>query len=767
MPEAVTLVIRGRVQGVGFRPFIYQLASENDLAGTVQNNMDGVHIEWEGQESVIRRLIPQIKLRQPRLARVDTIEERWHAPTGRRGFTILTSDAGGQATLVIPVDAATCPDCLREMRDRSNPRYHYPFINCTQCGPRYTIIEGLPYDRPRTSMQSFQMCASCAEEYGDPGNRRHHAQPIACPDCGPHCEFLDAEGGRMSECDQAIQDAATALANGAIIAIKGIGGFHLACDAGNGAAVARLRARKQRARKPLAVMARDLRAVSRIAKVSDAEAEVLRGPEAPIVLLQRKRGTDARVATQVAPGVRTIGVMLPYTPLHHLLFEEGSYDYLVMTSANPSGLPMIYQNDQAVKQLGGLSDRFLVHNREILHPVDDSVVQVSADCPFFLRRARGYVPDPVNIGITIDGIVALGSQMKNTFAIGRGQQAIIGPHLGDLDSEESIAHYMRTYAHLMRWTGIRPQVVARDMHPLYATRAFAETMAVPIIDVQHHHAHHVACMADNGLDHACFGIILDGTGYGPDGTIWGFEVLHGDAAGYQRLAHLRPSPLPGADRAVREPWRNAAAMLMDQLGGEGLTLAEQLFPDYAALLPVIRQMIDHKVNSPSAGTCGRLFDAVSALIGICSVSDYEGQAAIELTDSFEWTEDDETVRPYSFCVGADAHGLQIDFSAMLRQIAVDCLSNCARAQIARRFHETIVAALIEVVSQLRAQQPSLGSTIVLSGGSMSNPYLSRRLTTELRKVGFRVYGHHRFPNGDGGLSIGQLMIAAGQLADER
>lgn len=764
MSEALRIIVRGRVQGVGFRPFIYQLATKNGLNGTVQNNMDGVRIIWEGQRSVILQAVSEINRMKPRLSRIDKVETTWIPARRFTDFSIIPSEASGQSSLVIPVDSATCADCLKEMRDPSNFRYHYPFINCTQCGPRYTIIDGLPYDRALTSMATFQMCDRCKAEYRDPSNRRHHAQPIACAQCGPHVTLFDSTGDRLASRDQAVEQAAEMLAFGKIIAVKGIGGFHLACDARSSESVERLRSRKGRPRKPLAVMCRNVAAAERIANVSEKEQGVLQGPEAPIVLLRKNASCDELLSAVVAPGVRTIGLMLPYTPLHHLLFDEGSYDYLVMTSANPSGLPMIFENEGILDALHGLADAVLLHNRRILHPVDDSVVQVSEQVPFFLRRSRGYVPDPVDAGHLVDGIVALGSQMKNTFAIGRERQAIIGPHLGDLEAEESLEHYQKTLDHLLHWTGIKVKAVARDMHPLYRTHDFAETFDVPVIEVQHHHAHHVACMADNQLHKPCFGIVLDGTGYGPDGTIWGFEVLHGDASGYQRLAHLRATPLPGGDRAVREPWRNAAAMLINLLGEEGSHLADVLFPEYQKEIRIIDRMIENKLNCPMAGTCGRLFDAVSAILAICRVSDYDGEAAIELSDAFD-PDEQQSVSCYPFQLTEEAGLLQIDFSSMIRQIAYDQLNGTDRAQIARRFHETVVAACVQTICRLRQRQPALSQTVVLSGGSMSNGYLSRRLVQSLEKQGFSVYIHHRFPNGDGGLSLGQLMIAACQKRD--
>ncbi|MFX3616776.1 MAG: carbamoyltransferase HypF [Sporolactobacillus sp.] len=764
MRRAIKIAVRGRVQGVGFRPFIYRLAREGQLTGTVQNNMDGVQIVWEGEQTSIETRLSEITRCQPRLARVDKVETEWTELSDYTTFSIIPSDPEGKSNLVIPIDAATCPKCLEEMRDPDNFRYRYPFINCTACGPRYTIIEGLPYDRPLTSMKSFKMCDRCQAEYEDPSNRRHHAQPIACPTCGPQVSLMAIDGTILAARDHAMHQAAAALSAGKIVAIKGIGGFHLACDAGNRTSVQELRRRKGRPHKPLAIMARSLAAVREIATLSAEEEEQLVSPEAPIVLLNKKGSGTGLIAEETAPGVRTIGVMLPYTPIHHLLFDDGSYDYLVMTSANPSGLPILYQNELACRYLAGIADLLLMHDRPILHPIDDSVVRISAFAPYFLRRARGYVPDPLNVGRAVDGIVALGSQMKNTFALGRHWQMIIGPHLGDLEAEESIAHYKKTLAHLLKWTGSEVHLIARDSHPQFATRELSELFGARVIDVQHHHAHLVSCMVDNGLSEPCLGIILDGTGYGEDGSIWGFEILHGSAAGYVRLAHLRETPLPGGSRSIREPWRNAAAMLIDLLGEEGFQLAEKLFPDQARNLPILRRMTENRINSPLAGTCGRLFDAVSAILDVCPIASYDGQAAIELSDLLE-TEQLEPAEKYPFELRMQAGMLQIDFSEMIRAITREHLQGAASAEIIRRFHETVADACCTAVCRLTEDRADLGKKIVLSGGSMNNDFLASRLIQILGHRGFAVYTHHRFPSGDGGLCAGQLMIAAAKTGE--
>lgn len=730
---------------------------EEKLAGTVQNNMDGVRITWEGSRAAVRRALKRLKAEKPRLSRIDELAVHADVITGRKGFRIIDSDRSGKSSLVIPVDSAVCDNCLKEMRDPSNFRYRYPFINCTQCGPRYSIIDELPYDRKYTSMANFRMCSKCEKEYRDPLNRRHHAQPIACDCCGPHLSLLSSDGELLGEREDALTLAVHVLEKGGIVAVKGIGGFHLACDASNSEAVARLRRCKNRPDKPLAIMARSMEEVRRIAAVSDREENVLRSPEAPIVLLEKNKAFTDLLPGALAPGIRTIGVMLPYTPLHHLLFDDGKFSFLVMTSANPSGLPIVYQDDCAVHYLGGIADQILTHNRPILHAVDDSVVRVGRSVPFFLRRSRGYAPDPINSERNVDGIAALGSQMNNTFAIGRGEQIFVSPHLGDLAAVESMDHYQATLAHVMKWAGVTPRAIAIDRHPYYSTREIAAKLGQPIVEVQHHHAHLVSCMEDNGLTGNCIGLILDGTGYGADGNVWGFEVLYGGACGYQRLAHLRYTPLAGGDRAVTEPWRNATAMLISLLGDEGRRLAARLFPDQSAGLRVIDRMTEMKLNSPMAGTCGRLFDAVSAIIGLCKVSTYEGEPAILLSECAD--EGNRQVEPYPYRVTWEGTA-EIDFSLTLKQIAEDHLHGLSAARISRRFHETVVSVCCSVIHRIACRHPEFGRRVVLSGGSLNNRFLARHLQATLAADGFDVFTHHRMPCGDGGLCLGQLVVAA-------
>lgn len=785
---AMLVTVTGRVQGVGFRPFLFGLAERYAVNGTVQNNMDGIRMEAEGTREALQELLAAIRREAPRLARVDEIRAVPLPVEGRTGFRIAESSRKGTSSLVVPVDAGICPDCLAEMKDPANRRYRYPFITCTQCGPRYTIIRGLPYDRPFTSMSGFPMCAACRAEYGDVTDRRHHAQPIACPECGPRLTLYameeaapmgesagawagsagsGAEAGRtvLAEADEAVQLCVRLLRQGAIVAVKGIGGYHLACDAASGEAVARLRERKRRPTRPLAVMAADVETARQAAVLGSRELRLLASPEAPIVVARKAEAWP--LAEGVAPGMATVGLMLPYTPLHVLLTEE--LPFLVMTSANPSGQPILYRDDEAFTYLGGIADYVLAHNRDILHPLDDSVVQVVDGQTDILRRSRGYAPDPLVLPIDLTGIAGLGGQQKNTFALGRGSQLFIGPHIGDMDSVETQEHWKKELAHFIKLLGAEPQQTAADLHPGYETGRLSREMGLEAIYVQHHHAHLVSCMADNGLqpEEEVYGLILDGTGYGPDGCIWGFEALAGSAAGWRRLGHLRYTPLPGGEKAVREPWRNAVGMLTALFPEQALSWGERLFPGKHRELPVIARMAAAGMNSPQAGTCGRLFDAVSAILGLVTVSGYDGEAAIRLSELAAFAGEVNCL-PFGYTVRdmGGEHPLELDMSQTVHHVVEERLAGLSAADIALRFHETVAQAAVELL--LRAVEKdgrtgpasTLASKVMLSGGSFHNPYLATRIPALLRSRGLEPYRHRLVPSGDGGLSLGQLVVAA-------
>ncbi|WP_147533687.1 carbamoyltransferase HypF [Bacillus marasmi] len=755
MISAKKISVRGRVQGVGFRPFVFALADKYEMKGTVQNNMDGVKIHLEGESEQLCSFLEDLKNKAPRLSKIDSIIVNDAEIEHHCDFTIIKSERSGTSMLVIPIDSAVCDDCIEEMRNPDDFRYRYPFINCTQCGPRYTIIQELPYDRPYTTMGPFTMCPDCQKEYGDPLNRRHHAQPIACPKCGPHVLLFDSKG-ELLEINDPISETIRLLEKGAIIAVKGIGGYHLCCDARNEEAIQSLRIRKNRKVRPLAVMAASIDEAKKFAAVSSQEEEILKSPESPIVVLQKNHKKE--LADSIAPGMSTIGVMLPYTPLHHLLFENSKAKCLVMTSANPSGLPMIYTEDQVFHYLKGICDYYLIHNRVILHPVDDSVVQLNSENQDFLRRSRGYVPDPLPINRDVTGIVAFGGQQKTTFSIGRNEQIFVGPHIGDLENIETINHYKQELNHLLKWIDIPKTTAVIDAHPSYMSREIAKDYHFDeLMEIQHHHAHMAACMGENEIDSEAYGIILDGTGYGSDGHIWGFEILYGDYGKFERQAHLTYTPLPGIEKAIKEPWRNAAAMLMSLLGEEGFWFANQLFPDRETQLTVLQTMMTKNINTILAGTCGRLFDAVSAMSGICHLATYDGEAAIKLSEKAVHK---ESIHPYSYQLIKSNQVLIFDFSKMLKEIAEDVLNQASLENISSRFHETIVRALVEVMHMMKVKYPSRNNQVVLSGGSFHNRYLRERLTVELSKLGFSVYNHQKVPCNDGGLSYGQLLVAA-------
>jgi hydrogenase maturation protein HypF len=751
MRTAVKVSVIGRVQGVGFRPFVFQLAESYLLNGTVQNNMDGVKIHLEGESVAIEHFLSDLKNKAPRLSKINEILVQETEPAGISDFTIIPSERSGTSMLVIPIDSAVCDECLSEMNDPEDFRYQYPFINCTQCGPRYTIIEELPYDRPYTSMKSFPMCEDCRREYQDPKNRRHHAQPIACPKCGPKVRLLDQDG-RELVLEEPIREAIKYLKQGKIIAIKGIGGYHLACDAKNQEAVMALRRRKRRPFRPLAVMVSSIETAREFVKISVIEKEILTCPESPILVVKKKQ--QNQLAEGVAPDMRTIGIMLPYSPLHHLLFADPELSCLVMTSANPSGMPILYKDEEAFHYLDGIADFYLVHNREILHPVDDSVVQINDGKIDFLRRSRGYVPDPFSTTVNVSGIVAFGGQQKTTFTIGRNEHIFVGPHIGDLENMETIQHYQQELDHLFKWIDTPRSVAVIDAHPDYHVQKLVnEYNFTDVMEVQHHHAHMAAVLGEHHIEGKAFGIILDGTGFGLDGNIWGFEIFYGDCTEFERVAHLRYTPLPGSEKCIREPWRNGAAMLISLLGDRGVILAKNIFKDKASEITILKNMIEKTMNTIQAGTCGRLFDAVSAICGVVKVSSYDGEAAIRLA---ELVDENAIYEPYPYYL-LEHDLLTIDFTRMLEEIALDVIAGKDLAIISGRFHESVVQAIVAAMDQLYLNQ---NRNVVLSGGSIHNRYLRKRICAELIKRQFNVYFSEKVPCNDGGLSYGQLVVAA-------
>jgi hydrogenase maturation protein HypF len=735
----VRIRLRGIVQGVGFRPFVHNLATQLNLGGYVLNSSSGLEAEVEGDPAPIERFLHAISHDPPPLAWVQESECSELDPLGEAAFTIRPSAAvTGEFALVSP-DVATCPECRADIAAPSNRRFAYPFTNCTNCGPRYTIIRDIPYDRPNTTMAAFTMCAACRAEYEDPADRRFHAQPNACPVCGPALA-ADSAGPPLEE-------ARRRLAAGEILAIKGLGGFHLACDARNPAAVQRLRDRKRRSDKPFALMARDFAAAAGICEIPDAARAALLGAQCPIVILPRK--ADVELPEAIAPGNRTLGVMLPYTPLHHLLFESAPYSLLVMTSGNLAEEPIVVSNAEARERLSGVADWFLLHNRDIYMRVDDSVVRVFEGAPRVMRRSRGFVPLTMDLGRTVPEILAVGGELKNAFCLTKGRHAILSQHIGDLENYQTLVFFEETLANLKKLFRVTPRAVAYDLHPLYLSTKYALGIPdLPKFGVQHHHAHIAGCMAENGLRGQVIGVAFDGSGYGLDGAIWGGEFLVAGYAGFERRAHFRYIPLAGGDAAVREPWRVALAYLMDA-GVDSAPFAGAPEPR----VELVRRMIEKGVNTAPTSSCGRLFDAVASILGLRHAITFEGQAAIEL----EMAARDGVEDSYPFEIGGNGPW-QLDFRPTIRRIAAEKMAGAPCGVISARFHNTLSDAVVETCRRIRAESGL--RRVCLSGGSFQNMRLLGAAAPALRAAGFDVFLHALVPPNDGGIALGQAAIAA-------
>jgi hydrogenase maturation protein HypF len=771
--------VRGVVQGVGFRPFIYRLAQEKQLTGFIGNDTDGVFIEIEGAPAATDEFIARLRSEAPPLSRIDSVAVEDAEPTGDTTFRIIASEVAGRVSTGIPADAATCADCLRELLTPADRRYRYPFLNCTNCGPRYTITRRIPYDRPQTSMARFKMCQACQAEYDDPANRRFHAQPNACWQCGPQLSLNNAAGETIPTAD-VVAEVIARLAAGEILAIKGVGGFHLSVDATNDAAVMRLRQRKRRYGKPLAIMVRDLDAARGLCEVSDAEAALLTTPMRPIVLLRARADSAIKIAGSVAPGVPWLGVFLPYAPLHHLLFAGGDngINALVMTSANLSEEPIAIDNDEARARLGDIADAFVLHNREILQRCDDSVTALVDGAPQIIRRARGYVPLGIELPFDVPPLLAVGGHLKNVFALARGRHIYQSQHLGDLENIAGLDFFRESLDHLMRTFEIEPGIVVHDLHPGYLSTQWASewaaTRGLRTIAVQHHFAHVAGCVAEHGIDSDFIGLSLDGTGYGTDGRIWGGEVLIGHLSGerpgtFERFAHLDYVPMPGGEAAIREPWRMALGHLRAARFDVESPEVLELLGARAAEVRVLSRMIARGVNTPLTSSCGRLFDAVAALVLKRTHVDYEAQAAIEL----EGVAIDE---PYELA-GAATYELELnpgDWSKgvpatisaanMWRAIVEDLRAGTPRACIAGQFHAAVAGAFVRAA--VLARSTTGIQQVALSGGCMHNRRLVRLLRTGLESEGFNVLQHMQVSPGDGGLSYGQAAVAAAILRQE-
>ena len=782
--QGLRVHITGIVQGVGFRPFVYNLAAHHGLKGWVKNTSGGVEIEVDGHKETLDMFIQQLREDAPPLSRIDEFSASFHAANGFRSFEILHSESVEGVFQPISPDVAICPDCLRELFDPNDRRYRYPFINCTNCGPRFTIIKNIPYDRPKTTMSSFPMCPDCEREYNDPMDRRFHAQPVACPVCGPNVwlEHGSAVKGLTSK-EQAIVETQRLLREGKILAVKGLGGFHLACDATNSQAVIELRNRKLRVDKPFAVMMPDIETIEQHCSISDSELELLVSSARPIVLLKRK--PNSNIVRGVAPHQDWVGVMLPYTPLHYLLFADEHFTALVMTSGNLSEEPIATDNAEARERLSKLADAFLMHDRDIHIRCDDSVVRAftnyqllspqqngldpnyheraelldpQATSIYPIRRSRGYSPFPVKLPFDAPQVLAAGSELKNTFCITNRNYAFLSHHVGDMENYETLKSFEQGVEHFEKLFRVKPEAIAYDLHPNYLATRYAlkraERENLPAVGVQHHHAHIAACMAEHGLDgmHPVIGVAFDGTGYGEDGAIWGGEILIADYKSYQRQYHLEYFPLPGGDAAIKQPARTALALLWSlDLGWD-----EQFAPVAqftAAVLGTLRAQLEKKINTPMTSSMGRLFDAAAALAGVRQQVNYEGQAAIEFEALAEPAEDEK----YPFGLHQD----RVQAGTAVEALIQDVMAGVPIPKISARFHNGLAESVRQMCLKIRSEI-GIGE-IILSGGVWQNITLLGRTLSLLEEDGFEVYLHREVPPNDGGLSLGQAVIAAARM----
>jgi hydrogenase maturation protein HypF len=745
----VEVRVEGVVQGVGFRPYVHGLAHRLGLAGRVGNDTAGVFMEVEGAEQAVSDFLAALPSQAPPLAVIEQVRTSQLTPTGESGFHIVSSNATGRRDTLISADTATCADCLRELADPTDRRFGHPFINCTNCGPRFTIVRDVPYDRPFTTMAPFAMCSACASEYHDPTDRRFHAQPVCCPACGPRLRLLDAGGAELP--GEPLAAAAALLTGGAVLAVKGLGGFHVAALASDAAATALLRARKHREDKPFAVMVADLATAHKMCVIDPVGEQVLSGRRRPVVLLPRR--PDAPVAPAVSPGNRSLGLMLPYTPLHHLLLREVAGP-IVLTSGNVSDEPIAYQDDDARQRLTGISDAYLTHDRAIHMRTDDSVVRVFRGAELPVRRSRGYAPEPLTLAQPVPRpILGCGAELKSTFCLARGRHAFLSHHIGDLENYETLRSFTEGVTHFRRLFDVTPEVVAYDLHPEYLSTKYALELAdVGLVGVQHHHAHIASCLADNNAVGPVLGVAFDGTGYCSDGTLWGGEFLLADLTGFQRMAHLVPVPLPGGAAAIRQPWRMAAAYLGDDAPHE---LIQRNVQHWDA----VRAMVSRQVNAPLTSSAGRLFDAVAAVLGIRDAINYEGQAAIELEQRADLAE--HGTYPAAVTEGP---ALQLHGVDLVRAAANDLRAGVAPEVIATRFHHGVADAIVRVCLMLR-DSTGLG-VAALSGGVFQNVLLLERTVAGLERSGFRVLTHSRVPPNDAGISLGQVAVAAASLRSE-
>lgn len=758
--ERLRVRIRGAVQGVGFRPFVFRLANELALSGWVSNSSQGVIIEVEGPGTDLREFLLRLQSEQPPRAFIQSLEPTYRDWVGYDSFQIKPSEERGETTALILPDIATCSDCLRELFDSTNRRYLYPFTNCTHCGPRFTIIESLPYDRARTTMKHFPLCGECETEYHDPANRRFHAQPNACPDCGPHLELWDREENILSSRARALAEAVNAVREGKIIAVKGLGGFHLMVDARHDAGIHRLRERKHREEKPFAILYPSLDAVARDCEVDELEARLLKSPESPIVLL-RRRSVKTDLSPALAPGNPYLGVMLPYTPLHHILMSDLKFP-VVATSGNLADETLCIEEGEAVERLGGIADLFLVHNRPIARHADDSIVRVVLGREQILRRARGYAPLPVGFQPSAKSVFAAGAHLKNTIAANVDGKIILSQHIGDLESHATAETFRKVVNDFSSLYNGRPGNWVCDAHPDYFSTRFAERFTVPAVKVQHHYAHVLSCMADNEIPAPLLGVAWDGSGYGTDGTLWGGEFLKITEHSFKRVGHFRRFRLPGASQAVREPARSALGLLYELFGDEVFTKNElaplKLFSP--AEREILRKGLKKNINSPLTSSVGRLFDAVASLIGVRHRNRFEGQAAMELEFLLDGTLIKESY-PFHLTPGGCGSEVlyEVDWAPAVNMILQDVRVGTPAKVISARFHNMLADAVLEMAQKIEEEK------VVLTGGCFQNKYLTEKVVERLSGNGFRPYWHQRIPPNDGGIAAGQI-AAWGRLNRE-
>lgn len=762
--QRLRVAIRGAVQGVGFRPFVFRLATEMQLPGWVSNTAAGVFIEIEGEPERLRDFLQRVEREKPAISFIQSLESAFLDPVGFSSFVIRESSGGEKSVVVVP-DIATCPECLADIADPKNRRYRYPFTNCTNCGPRYTIIESLPYDRPSTTMKKFGMCPECEREYKDPRNRRFHAQPNACPACGPHLVLWDSDGKQLAQTDDALLRAASEIRAGKIVAVKGVGGFHLMVDARNDAAVLKLRERKRREEKPFALMYQRVYAIRGDCEFDDQEERLLRSPEAPIVLLKKRETARSGICASIAPRNPYLGVMLPYTPLHHLLMQELKFP-VVATSGNLSDEPICIDEHEALSRLHGIADYFLVHDRPIVRHVDDSIVRTVGGRELVMRRARGFAPLPVLVKDKLPAVLAVGAHQKNTIAIAAGDQVFVSQHIGDLETQEAFGAFERVIESFKKLYEVQPKTMACDLHPNYMSSEYARRSGLPVVSVQHHYAHVLSCMAENEVEAPVLGISWDGSGFGTDGTVWGGEFLYVNERGYERVAHLRTFPLPGSEKAVKEPRRTGLGLLSELYGDE---LGEkQDLPSLQAFSEqerkVLLGMLKQGVNSPRTSSAGRLFDAVASLLDLRQSVRFEGQAAMELEALATPAQntDDYLVR-----TAEENSALVLDWGPMIVGIRQDLWRGESKAVIARKFHNTLVQMMVIAADRVYESRGNAERRIVLTGGCFQNKLMTELAIKRLSEAGYHVYWHQRIPPNDGGIALGQAIAAARALHNRK